>query len=300
LIAGYHWLLKQLYSYENYAKRVIGNLKAYTRKPKIKIYFPTFLQLKIILRTLRYYVLTLDRRRRSFFMQIVKYVLLHKPYAFHDAMVHLVSFKHFHTYVYEYLEHAFTEKMAALEDSLENGKVKLVTACEELGKQAASMSQQAAVAYEELKHQVSSVGQHATEEYDELRNQADVVNNRATVAYEELCHHAAEIKKQALVEYDVLRQHASETISNHPALLEEYEALRKKVATLSERASASYEDVRRQAAVLSEKAETLNQRAAITYKELERQADNMRQRVTQVYQELEQILTRNVSTVVAE
>lgn len=290
LIAGYHWLLKQLYSYENYAKRVVGNLKAYTRKPKIKMAIPTFPQIKIVLRTLRYYLLTLDRRRRRFLMQIMKYVLLHKPYAFYDAMVHLVSFKHLHTYVYEYLEHAFTEKMAPLEVALENRKDSLLAACDELRKHAAALNQQASLAYDELKNQIATVGQHAVTEYDELWKEAHSISSSATVAYEEFCQHVAEMKEQVFAEYDVMRQQASEAMNHHPALGVEYERLRKQAKVLSERVSTAYDELRMQAGVLSEKAATVNQRAAARYKELEEQAVHMRQQAAKVYQELEQAL----------
>ena len=78
-----------------------------SKKPQIKI-SPSFAEIKIVLRTLSYYLLTWDRKRRHFYLRIMKYVLFHKPYAFYDAMVHLVSFKHLHTYVYEHLEQAFS------------------------------------------------------------------------------------------------------------------------------------------------------------------------------------------------
>lgn len=110
LISGYTWLLKQLYSYENYAKRVIGTLNDYAQLPKVKFYIPQLSQLKIVLRTLRYYLLTFDSKRRKFSLRILKYVFLHKPHTFHAAMVHMICFKHLHTYVYEQLEKANSAK----------------------------------------------------------------------------------------------------------------------------------------------------------------------------------------------
>ena len=151
LITGYKWLAQQLYCYENYAKRVIGNLKAYTRKPTVKLYFPSFAQLKIVFRTLRYYLLTWDRKRRKFSLDILKYVLLHKPYTFYDAMVHLVSFKHLHTFVYEHLEKVMSQKASELEQNFTERKQAIVMAYEELKQQAAAVSKQATTAYEELK-----------------------------------------------------------------------------------------------------------------------------------------------------
>ncbi len=310
LIAGYHWLLKQLYSYENYAKRVVGNLKTYARKPKIKMAKPTIPQIKIVLRTLRYYLLTLDRRRRRFSMQILTYVLLHKPYAFYDAMVHLVSFKHLHAYVYEHLEHAFTEKMATVEVSLENGKDAVLNACEELGQQAAALNQQAALAYDDLKQQMTHAGQQAVSgavsgavsEYDELRKLAAAICARASGAYDDVCRQAddvccqvAEYRKLAQEEYDTFRQQASEAMPL-PTLAAQGERLRQQTATLSTQLSAASEELRMQAAVLSEKAATVNQHAAARYRALEEQASRLRQQAAEVYQNLEQILKQGVAS----
>lgn len=288
LVAGYKWLVQQLYSYENYAKRVIGNLKTYTRKPNVKIYFPTFLQLKIVLRTLRYYLLTWDRKRRKFSLDILKYVFLHKPYAFHDAMIHLVSFKHLHTYVYEHLEKAVSQKAVELEQSPTGSKQAVFTAYEELRKQAAAVSKQAATTYEELRQQAATMGKHAAKEYEELRKQAAALSKQAAVTHEELRQQITALSQYTTDEYEELRKQAV-TLSKHAT--EEYEELRKHIAAVGQRATVAYEELRQQAAAVSKQAATVSKRAAVIYGELEKQATTISQKAAVILEELEKAVT---------
>jgi radical SAM superfamily enzyme YgiQ (UPF0313 family) len=274
LVTGYKWLVQQLYSYENYAKRVIGNLKAYARKPTVKIYFPTLTQFKVVLRTLRYYLLTWDRKRRKFSLDILKYVFLHKPYTFHDAMVHLVSFKHLHTYVYDHLEKAVSQKANELEQSIAESRQAIATSYDELRKQADAVNKQAAVAYEELKEQVVFASKQAAVEYEGLRKQAAAVNKKAAVEYEEL------------------RKQAAATVSKHAAVVElEYEELRGQLAAVSERATLAYEELRKQAAAVSKQAATISNRVAAIYGELEKQATAVSRKAALVCEELEKTVT---------
>jgi radical SAM superfamily enzyme YgiQ (UPF0313 family) len=270
LLAGYKWLVQQLYSYENYAKRVIGNLKTYTKKPKVKLYIPSFPQLKIILRTLRYYLLTWDRKRRKFSVDILKYVLLHKPHAFHDAMVHLVSFKHLHTYSYEHLEKLMSQKASELEQSFAETRQAIAAAYEDLRKHADAVSKQALLAYEELKKQVAAVSKHAAAEYEELRKQADAVSKRAASEYEELRTYTATVSKQTAAEYEELRKH---------------------VTAVSQRAAVAYEELRKQAIVVSKQAAVLSKHAAAIYGELGKQATAASKQATAVSEKLEKMVT---------
>jgi len=270
LITGYKWLVQQLYSYENYAKRVIGHLKTYTRKPNVKIYTPTFSQLKIVLRTLRYYLLTWDRKRRKFSLDILKYVLLHKPYTFHAAMVHMVSFKHLHTYVYEHLEKAVSQKASKLEQSIAENRQAIAIAYDELRKQADAVSKQAAAAYEELKEQVTFVSKQAATEYEDLRKQAAAVSKQAATEYEELRKQAAAVSKQAAAEY---------------------EELRKQAAVVSKRVVAAYEELQKQAAAISTQAATVSKKAAAIYGELEKQATAISRKAAVICEDLEKTMT---------
>lgn len=292
LIAGYHWLLKQLYSYENYAKRVIGNLKTYTKKPQIKI-SPSFAEIKIVLRTLRYYLLTWDRKRRHFYLRIMKYVLLHKPYAFYDAMVHLVSFKHLHTYVYEHLEQAFSQKTIEFERSFTQSKHAIMTAYEDLRKHAATFSMQATAAYEDVRAHFTELGQHATGSYDQVCQQAATLSQQATQTYDELRKYAGELSQLATMRYELLRQQATH-VMNTPNMMAEYEKLREQFTTLSTQITAACEDLRKQALTLSTQATTLSQQAAALYEELARQASVVGQRVALLREEFERTFAANV------
>jgi radical SAM superfamily enzyme YgiQ (UPF0313 family) len=278
LIAGYHALLKQLYSYENYARRVIGNLKTYARKPNCMSFPPTFRQVKIVLRTLRYYLLTWDTKRRKFSYEILKYVLLHKPYTFANAMVHLVSFKHLHTYVYEYLEKIFnqkTEMLGDLERSLSERKHTLIMAYEDLWKHAANVSQQAATAYEDLKQHAAALSKHAATEYEELRKQADALREYAAAEYEELRIYAATFNKSSLVDY---------------------EDFRKRAKTISQHAAAAYDELCKQALLLSQHAAELSQRAAGIYSELGKQATAASKLAAAVYENVNQTFSSQVTS----
>ncbi|MBD3324723.1 DUF4070 domain-containing protein, partial [candidate division KSB3 bacterium] len=277
LVHGYTWLLRQLYSYENYAKRVIGNIKAYTKAPAIKFYVPKVTQFKIIFRTLRYYLLTLDSKRRKFSWDILKYTLLHKPFALYDVMVHLVSFKHLHSYVYEYLEDAVNQKAAQFavwEHSLSERAGCIVSTqtgkiYEELRKQAAAASAQAAAVYDELCKQSTATSQHARGRYEELHQQAAVLRAQTAAVYEELLERAPSASQQAASRYDDLRAH---------------------VAKLSQQIAATYEDLSQQAAALSQQAAGVSKHVAAGYQELANQATLARNKAAALGEELKKTM----------
>ena len=69
LIQGYTWLVQQLYTHDNYAKRVIGSILSYSHAAEKRFALPTRWQLNVVLRAVKYYLVTLDRKRRRFFLE---------------------------------------------------------------------------------------------------------------------------------------------------------------------------------------------------------------------------------------
>ncbi|MCP4395693.1 MAG: B12-binding domain-containing radical SAM protein, partial [bacterium] len=159
LVQGYTWLVRQLYTHDNYAKRVIGSILNYSQRTERRFARPTRWQLKVVLRAVRYYLLTLDRKRRTFFWKIMSATLRHRPSAIVDAMTYVVSFKHLHTYVNTYLEKVLNQKAVAdaspLPTPAADSEHRLENAYHELRKHTFAISAQAAFAYEELRRQLS-------------------------------------------------------------------------------------------------------------------------------------------------
>lgn len=260
LISGYVWLLKQLYSYENYAKRALDTLKDYARRPYPSRSLPTIAELKIVLRTLRYYFLTLDRQRRKFSWTILKYVLLHKPSTFYAAMSQLVGFKHFHLYVHEHLEKAHnvqTHLAGKFSDAVNSNTVALsrqaAAVYAELKKQAETVRRQAAVAREEFQRETAAVSQYASERYDNMSQQTAAFIAQATGAYDALGKQVTAVSRHAVTAYTELAQQA--------ALLSQH------VSTLNQRIAARYAELSQQAATISQQAallaETLEQQGGL-------------------------------------
>lgn len=270
LVEGYHWLVKQLYSYENYAKRVIGALRQFERRSSIPFHFPTRWQLNVVFRTFRYYLFTLDRQRRRFFLNILAYTVKHRPYMFVEAMTYIVSFKHLHLYTYEHLERILRQKDAAPEHALVEVRRRLAAAYEELRKHAAQVSAQAATAYDELKDQAVNVGKRAAEECEELREQAIAARRQASAAYEELGKYAAGFSQQTAQRYDELRDSA--TVTRERAL-STYRELCQQLTVISEQISHLYQELGAQAAAMKTRVAGINARAEEMYRDLEEQAN---------------------------
>jgi hypothetical protein len=104
LLAGYNWLVRSLYKYENYAARLVSGLERFTAKVPAgqgggrKLDMTT---LKILARTLRYYLLSGGSARRRFFINAFRAtartgIPRHKLLG---LMTYLVAHKHFHEYV---------------------------------------------------------------------------------------------------------------------------------------------------------------------------------------------------------
>jgi hypothetical protein len=251
LVSGYYRLCKQLYSYENYAKRVIGTLREYSREPVIKMYFPKFYQVKILLKTFRHYLLTLDVGRMKFLLTILKYVLTEKPRFFYDAVVHLVAFKHLHAYVFENLGRAYTEKVAEFEHSALQSRQSLASAYEELRKYAASTRQKVTKAYDDMITQIGTLGHHAAAEYEDVRQRVGNLNQQAAHAYDDLRRQASDLSQRTVSEYGALRKRASSAISGQ-WLTAEFEELGKQLAAFNASVAKACEELRLRSLALSE------------------------------------------------
>ncbi len=287
LVNGYTWLVRQLYSYENYAKRVIGSLRSYSRHPSKKFSLPSRHQMHVVIRTLKYYLLTFDRKRRRFFCKIMAYTLRHKPFAVVDAMTYIVSFKHLNMYVHEHLEHVANAKASitnVLPQSAAESRRTLAAMYEELRKHAASVSKQASIAYEELRSHASNASKHAVGEYEELRVQAGTARQKAALAYEELAVHAAELSQYALVHYEELRKR---TVLKGEQAAAAYDDLRKQLTTTSQQLAQLYQELSRQAAAMSARSASVSKRAAELYQELEEQARLLSENASRLLEELE-------------
>ena len=301
LVKGYTWLVKQLYSYENYAKRVIGSLQAYRQQPK-PFTFPSPRQLATVWRTARYFLFTLDRRRRKFFCEILNYTLRYKRHAFVDAMTYIVSFKHLHTYVYEYLDRVLTQKEAVArvlpDTAFADMKRRLLAAYEDLRSRAADVSAQTAAAYEELKASAANMGKQAAGEYDELRKHAALLNAQAATAYDELKSHAAnmgkyvedwgkqttELSRQAATRYEELRQQAGLTCEQATA---HYEELRREFEDIRQQVVELYQELSAQAAAMKMRTAGMGSRLEDIYRELEEQAAALSRKTALMLEELE-------------
>ncbi|PIE35376.1 hypothetical protein CSA56_04435 [candidate division KSB3 bacterium] len=325
LVKGYTWLVRQLYSYENYAKRVVGTLQRYTNRTSQSIVVPSAWQLKVVLRTLRYYLLTLDRKRRKFFYDIVSYTLRHKPFALVEAITYIVSFKHLHHYVNIHLEKVLEQKAAmaatALPQPVLENRWAIFSAYDELRKHAATVSQQATAAYDEIKTHAATVGKHAAEEYEELRKHAasaqkcattkyeelktwtitanvyskeshqelgayvTALGQQALASYEDLHHQALAARKQAALAYEELGKQAASV--SHQATTH-YEELRKLAAEKSEQALAAYDELQEYVAVLKKHVRTVYGELSEQAAAISAQAATVSKRAAAMYQDLEQ------------
>jgi len=104
LLAGYNWLVRSLYKYENYAARLVEGLRRYTKDVPAgqeKGRGPDWKSIKILARTLSYYLLRGGSRRRRFFINAIREAARtglpsHKLVS---LMTYLIAHKHFHEYV---------------------------------------------------------------------------------------------------------------------------------------------------------------------------------------------------------
>jgi radical SAM superfamily enzyme YgiQ (UPF0313 family) len=94
LAQGYRSLVARLYSYDNFAERIINAVKRGKHQEprgRKRIRKKEFL---ILLRLLRYYLLSADTRRTRMFFRIIIKTLMHAPRRLETVLMHLVVYKH--------------------------------------------------------------------------------------------------------------------------------------------------------------------------------------------------------------
>src|SRR3989338_1601047 len=99
---GYIQLLNELYSYENYSKRLCSTLKAIQHVPlhpkkKFSAKHVTY-NISRLAKMLRYYLLTIDRPRRDFFVNTLGQILKTNRHYLKEGLWHLAAHKHFYEY----------------------------------------------------------------------------------------------------------------------------------------------------------------------------------------------------------
>jgi radical SAM superfamily enzyme YgiQ (UPF0313 family) len=101
---GYNWLIRSLYKYDNYSHRLITALRQFGPRPTGNGDAGSRFDgrmLKIVLKLLRYFVLTRHAARRRFFIRTLRACLGRTP-SFEklvSAISYMVAHKHFHEYV---------------------------------------------------------------------------------------------------------------------------------------------------------------------------------------------------------
>jgi radical SAM superfamily enzyme YgiQ (UPF0313 family) len=102
LVNGYSRLIKKVYSYDAYAERYLLNLRVMKdQKFEMDRPLPLVRNLAGLLRTVMYYLCTVDGARFKFFIKMMKGTLEINPYAWRWTMRYLVNFIHFHKFANE-------------------------------------------------------------------------------------------------------------------------------------------------------------------------------------------------------
>ena len=102
LRGGYVRLMQELYSYDNYAARLLGSLRA-IEKPAIRrarefSFRHASYNVRRLVKMIRYYIFSGDAERRRFFLKIIASLLREKPEYFKEGLWHLAVHKHLHEY----------------------------------------------------------------------------------------------------------------------------------------------------------------------------------------------------------
>lgn len=98
LARGYQRLMKEIYAYAPFTQRLTDAIRRakmphHKSGPKAwKSFFP------ILLRILRYYLMTTDLGRIRMFFQVVIVTMIHSPQQLETALMHLVVYKHLRTF----------------------------------------------------------------------------------------------------------------------------------------------------------------------------------------------------------
>ena len=111
LLKGYSWMIRQIYSYENFSKRMetcMQNFPQGSKEFPVRKFQASFKidgkkGMQTFLRILKYYLLTTDNVRRKFFLRTLFKVLKGRwtEWNFNFTIAYLVLQKHFHEYVTE-------------------------------------------------------------------------------------------------------------------------------------------------------------------------------------------------------
>jgi hypothetical protein len=167
-------------------------------------------------------------------------------------MVHLVGFKHMHAYVYEHLDRAYAEKVAAFEHSALQSKKSLASAFEELRNYAAFLGQKVTKGYDDLIAQIGIMGQHAAVEFEDVRQRAGSLNQQTARAYEDLRKQASDLSQRVLAECGELRKRAAFAMSGQ-ILTAEFEELGKQLAVFNASIADAFEELKLRSLALSER-----------------------------------------------
>jgi len=97
---GYNWLIRALYTFENYGARLVQALRQFHSSPHLDRRSQGQFDWQL-LRVVRYFLLTRSRARRRFFLQTLRQALASKP-SFEklvEAVTFMIAHKHFHEFV---------------------------------------------------------------------------------------------------------------------------------------------------------------------------------------------------------
>jgi len=94
LADGYRYLVRELYHYDNFAERMINAVKLgknHGIKGRTRIRKKEIL---VLLRLLRYYLLSTEIQRPRMFMRILTQTIIHNPRYIETVLMHLIVYKH--------------------------------------------------------------------------------------------------------------------------------------------------------------------------------------------------------------
>ncbi|MBE9521998.1 MAG: DUF4070 domain-containing protein, partial [Proteobacteria bacterium] len=94
LANGYRYLVRNLYDYDNFAERMINAVKLgknYEIRGRTQMHKKEVL---ILLRLLRYYLISTEPQRIRMFMRIITQTIIHNPQYFETVLMHLIVYKH--------------------------------------------------------------------------------------------------------------------------------------------------------------------------------------------------------------
>ncbi|MFQ5708761.1 MAG: DUF4070 domain-containing protein [bacterium] len=104
IVQGYNWLIRALYAYDNYSKRLITAMQHFTpglTKFRQNNPFMTLKTPKVLFNIAKHFIFTRDRKRRHFFLKTLKESLRghFSVRKFVEATSFMTLHKHFHEYI---------------------------------------------------------------------------------------------------------------------------------------------------------------------------------------------------------